>query len=322
MVFSGQKFESKLGMKKKRLLITGGSGLLALNWACALRNTWDVTLGTHRHSVDLADVSVTPMTLDDPALLRAQFEKISPDLVVHTAGLTSVDRCELFPALAHQANIEIAENVAMAAAMHDAALVHVSTDHLFSGRQSFCNEAALPEPVNYYARTKALAEKIVMQVNPAALIVRTNFFGWGHASRQSFTDWLIYNLRAGKKLILFENIYFTPILADTLALAAHELVEKGVSGVFNLVGDQRLSKYEFALLLADHFFISESLLLPHSFDGSELAAARPHDMSLDNSKARQVLGRDLGSVPQFLAALSEQESSGRSAELLKSVKPK
>jgi hypothetical protein len=45
-------------------------------------------------------------------------------------------------------------------------------------------------------------------------------------------------------------------------------------------------------------------------------------MSLDNSKARQVLGRDLGSVPQFLVALREQESSGRSAELLKSVKPK
>jgi len=309
-------------MKKKRLLITGGSGLLALNWACALRDTWDVTLATHQHSVDLVGVRVSPMTLDDPALLRAQFEKISPDLVVHTAGLTSVDKCELFPALAHQANIEIARNVAQAAAMHGAALVHISTDHLFSGRQSLCTEAAQPEPVNHYGRTKAHAETIVMQVNPAALVVRTNFFGWGHATRQSFTDWLIYNLRAGKELSLFDNVYFTPILADALALAAHELVEKGVSGVFNLVGDQRLSKYEFARVLADHFHIPENLLLAHSFDGSELVAARPHDMSLDNSKARQVLGRDLGSVPQFLAALREQESSGRSAELLKTVKPK
>jgi dTDP-4-dehydrorhamnose reductase len=242
--------------------------------------------------------------------------------VVHTAGLTSVDKCELFPALAHQANIEIAKNVAQAAAMHRVALVHVSTDHLFSGRQSLCTEAEQPEPVNHYGRTKALAETIVMQVNPAALVVRTNFFGWGHATRQSFTDWLIYNLRAGKELSLFDNVYFTPILADALALAAHELVEKGVSGVFNLVGDQRLSKYEFARVLADHFRIHETLLLPHSFDGSELVAARPHDMSLDNRKARQVLGRDLGSVSQFLVALREQESSGRSAELLKSVKPK
>jgi dTDP-4-dehydrorhamnose reductase len=308
-------------MKKKRLLITGGSGLLALNWACALRDTWDVTLGTHQHSVDLVGVHVAPITLDDPALLLGQFEKISPDLVVHTAGLTSVDKCELFPALAHQANVEIAKNVAQAAAIHSIALVHISTDHLFSGRQSLCTEAEQPEPLNYYGKTKALAETIVIQANPAALVVRTNFFGWGHATRQSFTDWLIHNLRAGKELPLFDNIYFTPILADALALAAHDLVEKGASGVFNLVGDQRLSKYEFACILTDLFSLPKHLLLRHSFDGSELVAARPHDMSLDNRKACEALGRDLGSVPQFLAALRQQELSGRGAELLKSVNP-
>lgn len=309
-------------MKKKRLLITGGSGLLALNWACALRGTWDVTLGTHQHSVELAGVGTHPLVLDDPAQLRAQLEKVSPDLVVHTAGLTSVDRCELFPALAHQANVEIAKNVAQAAATQGAALVHVSTDHLFSGRQSMCTEAEQPQPVNHYGRTKALAETAVMQVNPAALVVRTNFFGWGHATRQSFTDWLIYNLRAGKELSLFDNVFFTPILADALALAAHELVDKGASGVFNLVGDQRLSKYEFARILAQDFSLPQHLLLQHSFDGSELVAARPHDMSLDNRKAREALGRDLGNVPQFLAALRQQELSGRGAELLKSVNPK
>jgi dTDP-4-dehydrorhamnose reductase len=309
-------------MKKKRLLITGGSGLLALNWACALRDTWDVTLGTHQHSVELAGVNARLLVLDDPAQLRAQLEAISPDLVVHTAGLTSVDRCELFPALAHQANVEIAKNVAQAVAKQGAALVHVSTDHLFSGRQGLCTEAEPPHPVNHYGRTKALAEIAVLQVNPAALVVRTNFFGWGHATRQSFTDWLIYNLRAGKELSLFDNVFFTPILADALALAAHQLVERGASGVFNLVGDQRLSKYEFARILAQDFSLPEDRLLRHSFDGSELVAARPHDMSLDNHKAREALGQNLGNVPQFLAALRQQELSGRGAELLRAVNPK
>lgn len=309
-------------MKKKRLLITGGTGLLALNWACALRDTWDVTLGTHRHSVDLAGVNACPLVLDDPVRLQAQLEEVSPDLVVHTAGLTSVDKCELSPVMANQANIEIAQNVALVAARHGAALVHVSTDHLFSGQESMYTEAEPPAPVNHYARTKALAETAVMQANPAALVLRTNFFGWGHAGRQSFTDWLIYNLRVGKELSLFDNVFYTPILADALALAAHELLEKGASGVFNLVGDQRLSKYEFARMLADHFSLPHHLLLQHSFDGSELMAARPHDMSLDNRKAREVLGRNLGDVPQFLAALHQQELSGRGAELLKSVNPK
>lgn len=309
-------------MKKRRLLITGGSGLLALNWACALRDTWDVTLGTHQHAVNLAGVSACSLVLDDLAQLRAQMEKVFPDLVVHTAGLTSVDRCELFPALAHQANVEIAKNVAQAAAMQGAGLIHISTDHLFSGRRSMYTESELPEPVNQYGRTKALAETAVMQVNPAALVVRTNFFGWGHATRQSFSDWLIYNLRAGKELPLFDNVFFTPILADVLALAAHELVDTGASGIFNLVGDRRLSKYEFARILADHFSLPEHLLLQRSLDASGFVAARPHDMSLDNRKAREILGRDLGDVQHFLAALHQQELSGRGAELLKSVNPK
>jgi dTDP-4-dehydrorhamnose reductase len=161
-----------------------------------------------------------------------------------------------------------------------------------------------------------------MNANPAALVLRTNFFGWGHSKRQSFTDWLIYNLRAGNELPLYENIFFTPILADALALAAHQLVDRGVHGIFNLVGDQRLSKYEFARILTDHFSLPESLLLRYKFDSSELVAARPHDMSLNNSKACATLGRSLGNVPQFLTALREQELSGRCDELMNSVTSK
>jgi len=306
-------------MKKSRLLITGGTGLLALNWACALRQTWHVTLGTHAHSVDLAGVNSCPLVLNDPVCLQSQMDAVAPDLVVHTAGLTSVDKCELSPELAHQANVEIAENVAAVAARRGIALIHISTDHLFSGHRSMCTEEELPVPMNHYARTKALAEMAVMRANPSSLVLRTNFFGWGHSKRQSFSDWLIYNLRAGKELPLYENIFFTPILADSLALAAHQLVERGAHGVFNLVGDQRLSKFEFACLLTDHFSLPKHLLLRHRLDYSEPAAPRPGDMSLDNRKACEALGRSLGDVPQFLAELREQESSGRCEELLKSV---
>lgn len=309
-------------MKKRRILITGGSGLLSLNWACALRDVWDVTLGTHRHSVELSGVASYPLNLDDPVRLSAELGELLPELVVHTAGLTSVDRCEQFPLLAQQANVEIAENVACATVAAGARLIHISTDHLFSGLKSMSSEVEKAAPVNHYGKTKALAESAVMRANPNALVVRTNFFAWGHAARQSFTDWLICNLRAGKALPLFDNVFFTPILADELAFAAHELLDQGASGVFNLVGDQRLSKYEFACAVADHFSLPMELLSRHSFDGSELIAARPHDMSLDNSKARAMLGRSLGDVQQFLVALRQQELAGRNIELLKSVKPK
>jgi dTDP-4-dehydrorhamnose reductase len=213
----------------------------------------------------------------------------------------------------------IAQNVALAVHKQGSALIHISTDHLFSGRQSFCSEDEPLAPLNYYATTKSLAESAVTKANHSALILRTNFFGWGHASRQSFTDWIIYSLRLNRELALFDNVFFTPILVDFLAIAAHELVEKGVTGVFNLVGEQRLSKYQFATILADKFLLPKHLLQPHSFNGSQLIAPRPKDMSLCNLKVRNALGREIGDVANFLTSLQELEISGRSAELLKSV---
>lgn len=309
-------------MNKRRLLITGGTGLLALNWACAMRNTWCVILGTHRHLVNLTGVYSCPLALDDPTYLNAQFDAIAPDLIVHTAGLTNVDQCELTPKLAHHVNVEIAGNVALAAARRGCPLVHISTDHLFAGDQSMRSELETPTPVNQYGRTKALAETVVMNANPTALVLRTNFFGWGHPGRVSFSDWIIYNLRAGNMLPVFENVFFTPIIADTLALAAHQLVAKEASGVFNLVGDERVSKYDFACMLAEHFSLPKRLLLRSSLDDSELPAVRPYDMSLDNCKTREALDRRVGDVWQFLVALREQESLGRREEFLKSVNPK
>ncbi len=304
---------------KKRLLITGGSGLLALNWACAMRDTWDVILVTHQHHVRLANVTTASIALDDAAHLVSQFTPYAPDVIVHAAGLTSVDECERSPARAHHANVVIATQVAYAAARMNVPLIHISTDHLFSGAHSLSTEASVLQPINQYAVTKALAEARVQDANPAALIVRTNFFGWGQAQRQSFSDWLIHNLRAGQYLPLFTDVFFTPILADALALAAHELLDRGASGVFNIVGDQRLSKYEFALLLADQFSLPRAHIQPTQLDPSHLVATRPRDMSLSNQKASQTLGRCLGNVSQFLAELHTHERTGRCTELLNAI---
>lgn len=307
-------------MNKQRVVLTGGSGLAAINWACAVRDHWDVILGTHLHSVELAGTTSCKLYLDNPAQLGLQLDQLSPDLVVHTAGLTNVDRCEGDPVKAHHANAEIARNVAHAVASRNIRLVHISTDHLFSGNRSFYRENDLPQPLNEYGRTKALAEAWVQAAYPNALIVRTNFFGWGHSQRQSFSDWLIYNLREGKVLTLFDDVYYTPILVDTLALATHELVEKGASGIFNMVGDERLSKYAFALLLVEQFGLSAELIQRDQILHAHLPAKRPLDMSLDNNKARQILGRRLGTVPQFLRTLHAQEIEGRRSELFAAIR--
>jgi dTDP-4-dehydrorhamnose reductase len=307
-------------MTKKNILITGGSGLLALNWAALIRDTWNVTLVTHRRGVQLVGVKTCVLDFDDPSQLAAQFEQHAPDLVVHTAGLTSVDQCERFPELAHHSNALLALHVAQAAVAYGAALIHISTDHLFAGTRSMYQESEPVHPLNAYGSTKAIAESWVQEAHPDALLIRTNFFGWGHEYRQSFSDWIIDNLRSNKRLRLFDNVYFTPILADSVALNAHAMLDKGATGIYHVVGDERLSKYEFALKLAAHFNLRADLIDRDQLVMAEFLAERPRDMSLDNSKTRLLLGRGLGNVDDFLESLRAQEVQGRKSELRGAVK--
>lgn len=300
-------------------MLTGGSGLLALNWACALRDRWDVLLATHLHSVNLQGATSCKLELADLARLQAQIEPLEPDLIVNTAGLTDVDRCQSAPDLATSVNAELARNVATVAARIGARLIHISTDHLFAGDQALSREDAEPRPLNEYARSKLLGEFLVQEVFPKALVVRTNFFGWGHAGRQSFSDWIIYSLRATKAISLFDDVYFTPVLADVLALTAHALAESGSSGIFNIAGDERVSKYEFGYRLAEHFALPTELIRRSQVLGANLSAQRPRDMSLANTKVRKQLGAPMGTLGDYFEALHTQEQCGRRLELLRAV---
>jgi dTDP-4-dehydrorhamnose reductase len=306
-------------MNKPRLLITGGSGLLALNWACAVRDEWDVILGTHHHTIKLRGTSQYSLYLDDLTKLELQLEELSPDLIVHTAGLTDVDLCEKEPILAQHVNAEIAKNVAVISAKKNINLIHISTDHLFSNADSLYLEDSVPEPINEYAKTKFLAEKWVQEANSQALILRTNFFCWGNESRQSMSDWIINTLEANKTLQMFDDVFITPILADTLALLAHELVVNGVSGIFNLVGDEKVSKYEFAIRLARNFKLPIANINRDKIINANLFAQRPYNMSLDNNKATLELKRNIGGLDDFFSLLRKQEIEGRRKELYNSV---
>jgi dTDP-4-dehydrorhamnose reductase len=90
---------------KPKILITGGSGLLALNWASTLRDKYPIILGLHRQQVSLNGTSAVQLNLESFDGLLKQFEVIQPGIVIHTAGLTSVEKCESDPTLARNLNI-------------------------------------------------------------------------------------------------------------------------------------------------------------------------------------------------------------------------
>lgn len=300
---------------KKKILITGGSGLLALNWAVFARDRFDVTLGLHQRGIALNGVHTQTIDLESINNLIEIFETEQPDVVIHTVGLTSVEKCEADPVLSHHVNVELAENVARACAKLNIRLAHISTDHLFSGHEALAHEEQPIAPLNVYGKTKAEAELRVLDIAPTALVIRTNFYAWGTSYRQSFSDAVLGALRSGRGMTLFQDVFYTPILVEEAARAVHDLIAVEADGIFNIVGDERISKSDFGLRLAAQFNLDPHRISLGLLSEQSALVTRPYDMSLSNQKACKFLGRKLGGITEHLAALHQQEINGLAQEL-------
>jgi dTDP-4-dehydrorhamnose reductase len=297
------------------LLLTGGSGLLALNWARVVAGAWSVHRAEHRRRVVLSATTAHLSSMHSDDEIERLLDASQPDLVVNCAGMTSVEVCEADPEGAHEANVVLPARLAKACGVHGIGLVHISTDHLFDDRTTSFSETDRPAPLNVYGRTKADGEQAVLAACPAALVARTNFFGWGTSYRASFTDFIIAGLRTGKGPLLFDDVHFTPILIDDLVGAIHRLVACGAQGLYHTVGEERLSKYAFGCAVANAFGLDGTLLRKGTIADRPDLVQRPRQMGLANGKMRARLGSRIGTVAEQLGRLAARETDHQVKEL-------
>lgn len=306
---------------KKSILITGGSGLLAVNWALAIRDQFEVTLLLHNRKISLQKVRVDVASLDTLDECLSIIDKHQPDIVINTAGLTSVEECSANPDLAQQINVDLAKNIAIACNKKFTKLIHISTDHLFSGDDSFNKENNKTHPLNNYAKTKLQGEFKVIENCKNAIVIRTNFFCWGTKYRHSFSDYIVNKLRSNEQVGLFSDVFFTPILVNELSKIALQLVDSNHSGVFNVSSSERLSKYEFGIKLANCFGLDTNLINKISINDKPYLMNRPKDMSLSNDKICKVLNQKVRSIDEQLYELKNQESVNAANQLALGVIP-
>jgi dTDP-4-dehydrorhamnose reductase len=306
-------------VRRPVLVLTGGSGLLATNWAFLMREHWDVVLLVHQKNVRIPGVEACRTDLSDPDTLCRLFRALKPNVVVHTVAMTDVDRCESESELAWQVNVHLAATVAAACDRVQATLLHVSTDQLFDGSVRMADEKEPARPLNAYGTTKHAAEEAVLSGCHDALVVRTNFYGFGHRFRRSFSDWILRGLQSDAELRLFDDVFYTPIYVDHLIEACHGLLEAGAKGVIHVVGGERLSKFQFGVSLASAFELDGSRIVPISIDSVPLKAARPPDMSLSAALASKLLGKPMPSTIDGLKALRRVSQGERPGALLAAV---
>ncbi len=216
-----------------RVVITGHNGQLGRQLQAAFA-------GHELRTLDLPCDDIT-----DPGVGRCIVE-FGPDLVVHAAAYTDVDGCERDPDLAFRVNAFGTQNVALAARQAGAALLHVSTNEVFSGRRrDLYREWDQPDPISVYARSKAAAEQIVRDVMAGRFYIVRVAWLFGPGGVNFVTKILAAAQKQGSLRVAADEMGNPTYAVDTAAAMAR-LASTGHYGIYHLTNAGFCSRYEFA----------------------------------------------------------------------------
>jgi dTDP-4-dehydrorhamnose reductase len=246
---------------------------------------------------------------EDNALKRFLLAE-RPDLVVHTAALVDVDRCERDPSAAERLHVHATDVMSRTLASWDGALIYISTDSVFDGRKDGpYDEDDRTGPMNTYARTKLDGEKACLALSQGT-VLRTNIFGWSRAERVSFAEWVLKGLVERTRRNMFSDVAYTPIHVTHLSDAIEQVWQQRLYGLFHAAGSTSLTKYQFAVLVADVFGLPADKVMPVSIDDAELGADRPKNMALSSARISSALGRSLPTAVDGVQLMKRQYDDG------------
>ncbi len=286
-----------------RILITGASGLLGLNLAMETTRRHTVFGTVHHHCLTTDAFRVIQTDLLAPGAVESLLDSTQPDWVIHCAALANLDACEAHPLQAQKMNTELPRTLASLVARSGARLVHISTDSVFDGLRGDYSEQDVPTPACVYSRTKLEGERAVAEAYPGAIIARVVFYGWSMNGTRSLAEFFFNNLSQGKRVSGFTNVFFCPLLANQLANVLVQMLEMNLCGLYNVVGPEALSKYEFGRRLAGRFNLDGSLIDPVPFTQSASAAIRSPNLTLRSEKLTHAIGQPLPSLSTGLDGL-------------------
>ena len=276
------------------ILVTGGNGQLgsALRLASAK--------SSHRYIfTDIDELDIT-----SAEVVNEFVQKNSIDIVVNCAAYTAVDRAESDETTADKINHKAVATLAAVCARHNAALIHISTDYIFSGEATApITEEATPAPINAYGRTKWAGEEAIAESGCRAIILRTSWLYSEFGTNFCKTMRTLTATRPEIKVVADQ--LGTPTYAGDLAEAIVAIIESGQidkSDTYNYSNDGVCSWYDFAVEIAHLCGNNECKINPCTTAEYPTAAARPHYSVLDKSKIKATFGIE---VPEWRESLTK-----------------
>jgi dTDP-4-dehydrorhamnose reductase len=247
------------------LVITGATGTLGRAFArlCEAR-------GLSYKLLSRADMDIA-----DAASVRAALEEHDPWAVVNTAGYVRVDEAEGDAARCFRENAEGPAVLASACAARGAGFVTFSSDLVFDGAsEKPYVEGDATGPLNVYGRSKAEAERRVLSIHPASLVVRTSAF-FGPWDEHNFVLHALRALASGRDFEAADDALVSPTYVPDLVNAALDLLIDGERGLWHLSNAGATTWAELARAAARQAGVDDAGVVARPTRAFNLAAPRP-----------------------------------------------
>jgi len=306
--------------RKKRILITGVSGLLGNNLAFYFRGKYDVLGFYHSHPVIIEGIQAHDVDIVNFDSVLSIIRDFTPDILIHCASITDIDLCELKEQNAQEVNVQGTKVIVQSLENLPTHLIYISTDAVYDGNLEGPHiEDEVLNPHNIYSSTKLVGEKEVLKINNS-LVLRTNIFGWNIQNKYSLAEWVLNELSLERSINGFNDVYFSSIYTFLLAELIEESIAVGLTGIFNCASNGSMTKYEFACRIAEEFGLKRELIKPISVNNSQLSVKRNKNLILNVTKIEKALDRKMPDMMKSIKAF-HRDHENRLPQRIKEIMP-
>lgn len=296
--------------KPKKILVTGANGLLGQKTTEIFRNESAhelILTDLHDNAFDSKGFDYFPMDITKKDEVKDAVKKYLPDIIINTAAYTNVDGCETDRELSWRVNVDAVKHFIIASRINSSKVIHISTDYVFDGKSGNYSESSKPNPLSYYGKSKLASENALITSGIDSVILRTMIiYGTGMNLRPNFAVWLINMLAEKNGVTIVDDQFGMPTMVDDLGWALVKMVDLNKSGLYHICGSDYLSRYEFALKLAEVFELNENLIKPIKSSELNQSAERPMNSSFILLKAETDLDIKTLNVTEGLNLLKVQ----------------
>lgn len=219
-----------------KVLVTGVRGQLGFEVVNQLQQQQVVCCG-----IDVQEVDLT----DDKAV-KAYVLDYQPDIIVHCAAYTAVDKAEEETELCEKVNFGGTKSLVEAAKQLDAKFMYISTDYVFPGDGQRPYEVDDPTgPISQYGKTKWMGEQVVRQQLTKYFICRVSWtFGENGAN---FVKTMLRLAKTNPKISVVNDQIGSPTYCKDIAKLVCDMIMTDKYGTYHVTNEGFCSWYDFAV---------------------------------------------------------------------------